>query len=124
MSSSLMSIRRPAVIWFLIFYNCFSAIGVMFFVPYYMFSSSAPPNRLQYYLSPTISTTILLMATLLGLFLILVSYGLYTRKKWSRIAQLILAIFNILSFPIGTMYAIIALTQLNTKSGKEYFDIK
>jgi hypothetical protein len=67
-------------------------------------------------------------ATVLGLFLVLsgavnliAGLGLLKFKRWARILALILAILNLLAFPIGTALGIYTLWALLTKETEPLF---
>jgi len=45
----------------------------------------------------------------MGIFKIFVAFGLWNCKKWSRIAELVLAVFALVMFPAGTVYGAIVI---------------
>jgi hypothetical protein len=45
----------------------------------------------------------------LGIFKIFVAFGLWNFKKWSRMAELVLAVLSLVMFPFGTVYGILVL---------------
>lgn len=52
---------------------------------------------------------------------ILAGYGLLARKNWGRILAIIVAILNLVNFPLGTILGLYALWVLLQVSATEYF---
>jgi hypothetical protein len=48
-------------------------------------------------------------------------YGLLTRKNWGRILAIIVAVLNLLNFPLGTIIGLYALWVLLQEAANEYF---
>ncbi len=49
---------------------------------------------------------------LVGLFMFIITYGLWTLKPWARMFAIIFAVLGLLAFPIGTILSIIILWYL------------
>ena len=70
---------------------------------------------------PEVQGVLTIIATVLGIFLLIVSIpgviagiGLFNRKEWARILTLVLSVFDLIRFPVGTaigVYSIWALIQ-------------
>lgn len=62
-----------------------------------------------------------LLLVLLGLPGIAAGYGLLTRKPWGRVLAIVVAILNLVNFPLGTLTGLYALWVLLPQPAQEYF---
>ena len=53
---------------------------------------------------------------------VIIGYGLYRMRPWSRLAGIVLSIISLLSFPIGTILGIYGLWVLFNKDGQTLFE--
>jgi hypothetical protein len=53
---------------------------------------------------------------------IVIGYGLYRLRPWSRIAGIVLSIISLISFPFGTLLGIYGLWVLFSKDGQTLFE--
>jgi len=53
---------------------------------------------------------------------IVIGYGLYQLRPWSRIAGIVLSVISLISFPFGTMIGIYGLWVLFSKDGQTLFE--
>ena len=58
---------------------------------------------------------------IVGILGLLVAWGLWNLRSWARIVAIILAVLNLLSFPIGTILGIIILWYLFKQEIREAF---
>ena len=58
---------------------------------------------------------------IIALFYFIVAFGLFAGSGWARIIAIILAIFGLFNFPIGTILNIIVLIYLFNADVKNYF---
>jgi hypothetical protein len=69
-----------------------------------------------------IGTAIGVLMLLLGLPGVLAGYGLLARKSWGRLLALVIAVLNLVNFPVGTAIGVYALLVLLQQSATEYFE--
>lgn len=86
--------------------------GIVFFIFHFIgeFSGDHDAN----FVLSIIANVVITMVLILSLPGIIAGMGLYKRKEWARILTIIISIFNLLSFPLGTalgVYSIWALSQ-------------
>jgi hypothetical protein len=65
---------------------------------------------------------IVLVIVTLSLPAIIIGYGLYQLRPWSRIAGIVLSIVSLISFPFGTILGIYGLWVLFSKEGERLFE--
>jgi hypothetical protein len=53
---------------------------------------------------------------------IVIGYGLYRLRPWSRLAGIVLSVLSLLSFPFGTILGIYGLWVLFSKDGQTLFE--
>ena len=53
---------------------------------------------------------------------IIIGYGLYRLRPWSRIAGIVLSIVSLISFPFGTILGVYGLWVLFSKDGQRLFE--
>ena len=53
---------------------------------------------------------------------IIIGYGLYQLRPWSRLAGIVLSIISLISFPFGTILGIYGLWVLFSKDGQTLFE--
>jgi len=53
---------------------------------------------------------------------IIIGYGLYQRRPWSRVAGIVISIISLISVPFGTALGIYGLWVLFSKDGQAFFD--
>jgi hypothetical protein len=58
---------------------------------------------------------------LLAVLLLLIPYGLFKRKRWARIAVLILSALIVWLFPLGTLLTVYTWWFMHTEGGKRLF---
>ena len=63
---------------------------------------------------------VLLVATSLPL--VIIGYGLFKQRSWSRVAGIVISIINLISVPLGTALGIYGLWVLFSKDGQSFFD--
>ena len=69
----------------------------------------------------TIGTVVGLLLAGMAILAIVVGYGLLTRRPWSRIMAIVLGIFSLPNFPLGTMIGVYTLWILLQEAANNYF---
>lgn len=69
----------------------------------------------------TIGTIAGLCLVVLAILAVIVGYGLLTRRPWSRILAIVLGIFSLPNFPLGTMIGVYTLWVLLQEAANGYF---
>jgi hypothetical protein len=67
-----------------------------------------------------VGTSVGLLLVLLGLPGLAAGYGLLTGQPWGRVLAIVIAILNLVNFPLGTLTGIYALWVLLPQPGPEY----
>jgi len=91
-------------------------IGIIGFVVLRLVGNFVEDPNAQLIL-PTIANIALIFFILMSIPGIIAGLGLFGRKEWARILTLILAVINLMNFPVGTavgVYSIWALSQTET----------
>ena len=65
---------------------------------------------------------LVLIVVTLSLPSIIIGYGLYRLRSWSRIAGIVLSIVSLISFPFGTILGVYGLWVLFSKDGETLFE--
>ena len=100
-----------------IVYSIFGLVigGIVFFL-FHFIGDFSGDHEAKFVLS-IIANVVITMVLVLSVPGIIAGMGLYKRKEWARILTIIISIFNLLSFPLGTalgVYSIWALAQPET----------
>jgi hypothetical protein len=67
-------------------------------------------------------TMVVLFTVALSLPSIIIGWGLYRMRPWSRIAGIVLSIVSLISFPFGTILGVYGLWVLFSKDGQRLFE--
>lgn len=98
----------------------FLAVGVfLFFLLTGIGAASGDTQALA--ILGVIGTSLGLLLTVLALPGMAAGYGLLTRRSWGRILALVVAAFNVLNFPVGTLLAGYAFWVLLQQAATDYF---
>lgn len=68
-----------------------------------------------------IGTTIGILLALLAGLGIITGYSLLTRKSWGRVLAIVLGIFSLVNFPLGTLIGVYTLWVLLQETANSYF---
>jgi hypothetical protein len=88
-------------------------MAILFFTFFHLIGDFVNDHEAEFVLG-IIGNVIMIIVTILSLPGILAGIGLFKRKEWARILTLIISVFNLFSFPLGTalgVYSIWALVQ-------------
>lgn len=78
---------------------------------------------------PDVTMVLSVLGTVFGLLMLLLAlpglvagYGLLRRKPWARLWGMVIAVFNLLNFPFGTVIGIYALYVLSQQAAIAFFE--
>jgi nitrogen fixation/metabolism regulation signal transduction histidine kinase len=86
-----------------------------------VFSSAAAEDATPFWVLTLVAFFVGGLMVVLALPGLLAGIGLLRRKEWGRILALIVAVFDLLNFPIGTLIAIYSFFVLFQSSATPYF---
>ena len=101
-----------------------AVIGVMlliFLAGIGMFSSAASGEAAPFWVLTMVAVFVGGLMVVLALPSLLAGIGLLRRKEWGRILALIVGVFDLLNFPIGTLIAVYSFYVLLQSSATPYF---
>lgn len=100
------------------FFLLLAAFGFFLFPTLAVISRDADVTMVLSILGTAFGFLMLLLA-LPGL---VAGYGLLRRKPWARLWGMVIAVFNLLNFPFGTVLAVYALFVLSQQAAIEFFE--
>ena len=86
-----------------------------------VFSSAASGEAAPFWVLTMVALFVGGLMVVLALPALLAGIGLLRRKEWGRILALIVAVFDLLNFPIGTLIAVYSFYVLLQNSAAAYF---
>jgi hypothetical protein len=86
-----------------------------------MFSSAASGEAAPFWVLTMVAIFVGGLMVVLALPALLAGIGLLRRKEWGRILALIVGVFDLLNFPIGTLIAVYSFYVLLQNSATPYF---
>ena len=101
-----------------VFFLLLAAFGFFLFPTIAVISRNADVTMVLSILGTAFGFLMLLLA-LPGL---AVGYGLLRHKRWARLWGMIIAVFNLLNFPFGTVIGVYALFVLSQQAAIEFFE--
>lgn len=116
-----MDVHVPVIGWLFILWHALSLlVGIFVFLILGVVGFSVR-DQVATPILFTVATLIAVLFSALGLPGIIAGVGLLGHKHWGRILAIVIAILNLLSFPVGTLVSIYALMILLQDSANEYF---
>lgn len=97
------------------------ALLLIFLAGLGVFSSAAAENATPFWVLTLVAFFVGGLMVVLALPSLLAGIGLLRRKEWGRILALIVGVFDLFNFPIGTLIAVYSFCVLLQNSATPYF---